>query len=99
MPLVNVISVSYRYDGEGEHLMRVDEGTRTVERDRRLADCVNEVERRPVKDSIRADDDREEVACWSINLKPVAMRGYDFSFWLAAVLSLSTTVVCREASM
>jgi hypothetical protein len=33
--------------------------TRTVERGRRLADCVNEVERRPVKDSIRADDDGE----------------------------------------
>jgi hypothetical protein len=28
-----------------------------AERGRRLADCVNEVERRPVKDSIRADDD------------------------------------------
>ena len=43
--------------------------TRTVERGRRLADCVNEVERRPVKDSIRADDDGEEVACGSINLR------------------------------
>jgi hypothetical protein len=31
--------------------------TRTVERDRRLTDCVNEVVRRPVKDSTRADDD------------------------------------------
>jgi hypothetical protein len=32
-----------------------------VERGRRLADCVNEVERRPVKDSIRADDDGKEA--------------------------------------
>jgi hypothetical protein len=43
--------------------------TRTVERGRRLADCVNEVECRPVKDSIRADDDGEDVACGSINLR------------------------------
>jgi hypothetical protein len=56
----------YRGDHAGKKTLA---STRTVERGRRLADCVNEVERRPVKDSIRADDDGEEVACGSINLR------------------------------
>jgi hypothetical protein len=53
----------------GDHAGKKLASTRMVERGRCLADCVNEVERRPVKDSIRADDDGEEVACGSINLR------------------------------